>query len=150
MIKDYLNEAIEFELNVCNLYMMYSTLNSEDHSFWYKLALEEGGHASILKNILSSINMVNHIFNINALDLAELSKTNDIIRKKCEVSYVNREDTFRTAMLIENSIGEIQYQKLIDSDIDDDIIKVFVKINNDEDRHLERIRDYISDNGINI
>jgi rubrerythrin len=147
MIKEYLMEAINLELNMSKLYLKFSNINNTDYIFWYSLSVEEGGHAAILKNILSAIDMIEYNFNITDIELNDLKNTNDNIDVILSNTY-NRYDAFNIAMSLENSAGEIHYQKLIDSNIDDKIMKVFLKLNKDDNEHANRILDYMTTHNI--
>lgn len=150
MIKEYLEEAIQLELNVSRLYIKYSSLNDIDYTFWYALALEEGNHASILKNILQSIGMIKYEFSIGETELNELKETNAFIRQYIAMENVTREEALSVALSLEESAGEIHYQQLIDEDIDDRIMEIFIKLNKEDGHHVERIREYALINDIKI
>lgn len=150
LIKEYLNEAINLELNVSKLYLLFSKINDFDYNFWYKLSIEEGGHAAILKNILYSYKLIEYDFNISEIELNELKQTNEYILKLLKTNEYSRRDCFRIAINIENSAGEIHYQNLLDNDkIDDKIMKTFLKLNKEDDRHLEKITLYAQTHNIN-
>ena len=111
MIKEYLIEAVNLELNMSKLYLKFSNINNTDYIFWYSLSIEEGGHVAILKNILSAIDMINYDFNITEIELDELKQTNNKINDMLSHTF-NRVDAFDTAISLENTAGEIHYQKL--------------------------------------
>lgn len=150
MIKEYLEEAIQLELNVSKLYIKYSSLNDIDYTFWYALALEEGNHASILKNILQSIDMIKYKFSIGETELNELKETNVFIRQYIVMENITREEALSIALSLEETAGEIHYQQLIDEDIGDRIMEIFIKLNKEDEHHADRIREYASINGIII
>jgi len=45
-----IDEAIELELNISNIYEIFNKSFSEDLDFWSKLASEEENHGTLLKN----------------------------------------------------------------------------------------------------
>lgn len=149
VIKEYLEEAIQLELNVSKLYLNFSNQHDEDYIFWYNLAIEEGGHASILKNIHGAVELVDYKFKVTVDNLNELKEANKYIFGLLSKTKYTRSETFKLAIDIESSAGEIHYQKILDSDIDDDILNIFIKLNEDDEYHLERIKDYANTHNIN-
>ena len=47
--KELLEEAIQIELNMCNLYLFYSENFTDDKDFWIQIAQEEREHAALLE-----------------------------------------------------------------------------------------------------
>ncbi|MGD8758328.1 MAG: hypothetical protein PVH78_05600, partial [Deltaproteobacteria bacterium] len=45
-----MNESIKLELNVADLYMIFSEAFPEDCAFWHQLHMEEKNHASIIQS----------------------------------------------------------------------------------------------------
>lgn len=149
MIKEYLEQAILLELNMAKLYAQFSNINNNDKEFWYKISLEESEHASLLQNVLNSIDLIEHNFDINQSELDELYETNNKLNDLIKIDYnTPRKELFKTALNLEKTLGEIHYHKLINSDVDDEIIKIFIKLNNDDNMHVKRIHEYIKNNNL--
>jgi len=49
MMLRHLDESIKLELNLARLYTSLNDLFHEDEEFWWQLAMEERGHASLLQ-----------------------------------------------------------------------------------------------------
>lgn len=45
----HLDESIKLELNLATLYTLFHDSFEEDEDFWWELAMEERGHASLLQ-----------------------------------------------------------------------------------------------------
>ncbi len=45
----HLDESIQLELNLATLYTIFNDCFAEDEDFWWDLAMEERGHASLLQ-----------------------------------------------------------------------------------------------------
>ena len=48
-LEDFIEEAIQLELNAADLYSLFSEVIPEDADFWAGLSWEERNHASLLK-----------------------------------------------------------------------------------------------------
>ncbi len=46
-----IREAIQLELNVAKLYLLFHDLFPEDGDFWWQLVIEEENHAALLKTV---------------------------------------------------------------------------------------------------
>ena len=49
-LQQVVDESIRLERNVGRLYILFSRLFEQDSDFWWKIAVEEGHHASMLKS----------------------------------------------------------------------------------------------------
>ena len=47
-LQKHLDESIKLELNLAKLYTLFHDSFFEDEDFWWELAMEEQGHASLL------------------------------------------------------------------------------------------------------
>jgi hypothetical protein len=56
-LKRLIGEAIELELNVADLYLLFYHKFPEDSDFWWKLSIEEKNHAALLKTALRMTDM---------------------------------------------------------------------------------------------
>ena len=52
-----IQEAIQLELNIAKLYLLFHQLLPEDSTFWWKLVIEEENHAALLKTIEQMANL---------------------------------------------------------------------------------------------
>ena len=48
-LKQTIDESIQLELNISELYMIFNQAHTEDADFWRKLAEEELNHAEIVR-----------------------------------------------------------------------------------------------------
>lgn len=147
----YLEEAIKSELNASDLYKMFCRVFPEDYSFWWKLSIEEEDHASLLRSAYQFYKVQDLPFEITQDDLnrlIEFNNTFDNIIKEFE-SLPTRRHAFQIAISLENSVGEIHYQKFMtDLNKTDKLSIIFKKLNRDDINHENRIKEYISRNRI--
>lgn len=148
--KELLEEAIQVEINMAKLYLFFRDNFTKDKDFWGKIAEEEAGHAALLnlakdffdkypKNILYD--------NINALKAVNKKIksiiTNYTIKKPSE------KEAYEQAFRLENSAYELHYENLLESSSNEEAIKTFQKLNEDDKNHANRIRELIDKNSIN-
>ncbi len=48
-IQKHLDESIQLELNLAKLYTIFNDCLADDEDFWWDLAMEEQGHATLLQ-----------------------------------------------------------------------------------------------------
>jgi ferritin len=150
-LDNYINEAIELELHVAELYLLFFTSFPPDADFWWKLSLEEKNHASILKSLKTLYRVVKRIpaeFTPENPDALKI--TNQKIRSVISTfkEHPSREAAFMIACDIESSAGELEYQTFVENQSLESIYKVFQKLNGEDKDHAERIREYMKANNI--
>lgn len=148
-ITSLFNEAIDLELNVANLYMFFYNKFPEDSDFWWKIMLEEKNHASLLKvgkeMLLSSIKSIPIEFSPPSIDqLIEANNKITSLLNEYKKRPPTRKAAFEIAIELENSAGEIHFQRSIDSDSTEiQVLDIFKKLNRDDKDHAKRILDYM-------
>lgn len=138
----FLEESIKLEINASNIYLLFGKYLHQHKEFWEKLSFEELNHAALLKTAIQFNE--NDILPESFIDLniiEQLKTTNKIFPELIEKFKNNPtiSNAKSIAILIESSVGEIHYQKIMNEDSDNKIIKIFQKLNNDDKNHLERI-----------
>lgn len=149
--KNLIDEAIQLELNVGELYLLFYRLFPEDSEFWWEIAIEEENHAALLKTV-KQMDAIEVTVPSGLLpgNLEEIKKTNLMIRKAMRdfEDQPDRAGAFRLAYKIENSAGEIHYNAFMKHAPDSRITGVFRKLNGDDVDHAERIRFYMGQHQI--
>ncbi|HNX66394.1 MAG TPA: hypothetical protein PKH02_05890 [Bacteroidales bacterium] len=150
-LDNYLNEAIELELNVSDLYLLFYNLFPMDSNFWWNLTIEEKNHAALLKN-LKDLYHVCHEFpeEIFSANIEELKNANKDIRENIDLfkSHPSRRKAFEYAVHIEESAGEAHFQAFTESNELPDPFEVFRQLNMDDRNHAKRIQNYMLQNAI--
>ena len=148
-----IREAIQLELNVGKLYMLFYRLLPEDAEFWWKLSLEEENHAALLKTAqqmrASRVEIPNEML---PPGLIELQKSNQMIISAMAdfEKHPDRAKAFELAHRIELSAGEAHYEEFMNGAVDSRIKEVFRKLNRDDLNHAQRIRQYMAERQISI
>ena len=149
-----IHEAMEIELNASHLYGLIGKLFPEDSEFWVQLSYEEKKHASLMKNceeyFLSNPDFPEELF---SMDINQLREANSMI-KTCIDQFTSSQPSkaiaFKRALEIEESSGEIHYQKQITGETNNKLLKIFQTMYREDTDHLERIREYMEKNDISL
>jgi ferritin len=151
-LQQHLDESIKLELNLASLYTIFNDSFPEDEDFWWQLAMEERGHASLLQQEKKQPQPMQFFpENLLARDLQSLLDTNSRISgliaefSRCCPS---RTVAFSTALELELSAGEAHFQEFLDSPAKSYSSDIFKQLNQEDRDHAERIRSYMQQNGI--
>jgi rubrerythrin len=151
---EVLDKIVELELLVSDIYMVFSNLFKEDEALWWKLSLEEKGHASIARSG-KEVFAPKDVFpkQLTDLPLEELEET--FKEKKLLLEYIKenksnltRAETFEIGIKIERHDVEELYQKIMDKFPENKGEKIFQTLNKDCADHAKRLEDYVKENGI--
>ncbi len=151
-IRLFLKESIELELNIGDLYQLFSVKFPEDYDFWWKISIEEMNHAALIESI-------NDVFineGIEPMDSIEI-QTKDLHRMNISVKSrieryklvpPTRLEAFKYGLKLENSAGESHFEIFMTSVSDSPVVKIFQKLNGEDKNHAVRIENYMKTNGI--
>ena len=146
-----LQQAIQLELNIGELYLLFYRLLPDDSEFWWELAIEEENHAALLKTAElmnnSKIEIPEDILPPGINDLRESNQMIILAREDFEKK-PDRTKAFQLAQEIEISAGESHYDKFMHSAPDSPLTEIFKKLNGDDIDHAERIRQYMLEHQI--
>ncbi len=149
-----LDETIQLELNVADLYLSFSHAFSEDKDFWWVLAEEEKNHAALLRTgKLESLDKRRFPAKALTTNLDALIKVNKEIKalvKKHKQKAPLRASAFEIAIKVEESTGEIDFSCFMRQEADSLAGKFFSRVNSEDKDHARRLRDYMREKGIGI
>jgi rubrerythrin len=146
-LQKHLDESIKLELNLAKLYTIFHDSFSEDEDFWWELAMEEQGHASLLQQEKKQPQPMEFFpENLLSKDLQSLIDTNTKI-----VELINQYSTkppsiteaLKIALDLELAAGESHFQQFLDSPTHSYSANIFKQLNQEDCDHAERIRNYI-------
>ena len=151
-LQELADEAVQLELNVSYLYMIFKNSSTEDAEFWWQLVVEENNHAALIKSGREYFMQVS-AFPRELLPpaIAELQAANREIKslvEKYDADPPTREEAFNIALKAEMSAGEIHFQQAMSKSADSRIMRLFQDLNEDDKDHIKRIRAYMNENGI--
>jgi hypothetical protein len=139
---DLLEESINLENNIGELYKLFAATHKEDEIFWCRLAEEEKKHAMILMGLRPwaalGVNVKKYLLpDINALreNNASIMAVIDLASKETP----DRTTTFRLASRIERTISEIHFQKLMNLEVDNKLLSAMRDLCEADKDHLKRI-----------
>lgn len=141
-----IQQAIQLELNVGKLYLLFHRLLPDDSKFWWELAIEEENHAALLKTAkLMKNSGVEIPEDFLPSGISDLRSSNQRIIQATEDFEKNpdRIKAFQLAQKIEISAGESHYDTFMQSAPDSPLAEIFRKLNGDDVGHAEKIRQYM-------
>ncbi|WP_076791731.1 rubrerythrin family protein [Chlorobium sp. KB01] len=148
----HLDESIKLELSLAKLYTLLHDQLSEDEDFWWQLAMEERGHASLLQQEKKQPQPMEFFpDNLLSKDLQSLIDTNEKISALIAAYSAvppSRKAAFQAALDIELAAGESHFQHFLDSPTHSYSSNIFKQLNQEDRDHAERIRDYMKTNRI--
>ena len=139
--------AIELEMVVADLYMLFHEKFPEDADFWLKLFTEEKEHASLLmwsRDLLESTGeFPEEIVPSDTTPLiGAIHKVKNCI-SNFSTGKPTRKAAFMAAIKIEESAGEIHFQQAMGKKADSTYLETLQKLNLDDRDHAQRIRTYM-------
>ncbi len=147
-----IDESINLELNVSNLYSLFFKLFPEDADFWWQLVLEEKNHAALIQSGKEYFEPLNKFpYDLLANSLEEVKDMNSSLKsmiQKLESAPPPREDAFNIAFELENSAGELHFQNFMNKEENLKIDDIFKQLNKDDKDHALRIALYMEKHGI--
>ena len=153
-LRQIVDESIMLELNVAELYKIFNQAFPEDAVFWWKLFEEEENHATLIRKAGAiEIQHDGILTKMLPLTLQEIKEANKEIVSfivEYESNPPSRETAFNVALEIENSAGEVYFQRFINKKTDNILIQLFQKLNNEDKDHVARLLSYMEEHGIKI
>lgn len=138
-----IDESIRLELNISDIYRIFSSTFLEHCNFWWQLAIEERNHAALLKSTKECFAPMEMVpADLVFPDLELLKSTNDrleLMIEKFSLTPPSQEKAFITAYELEKTAGEMHYQKFMDKKGDYKIEKIFQDLNGHDKDHAQRI-----------
>ena len=146
-LQKHLDESIKLELNLAKLYTTCHDYFVEDQDFWWELAMEEQGHASLLQQEKKQPQPLEFFpDNLLSTDLQSLIDTNAkitglIAHYSTETPTIT--DALQIALDLELAAGESHFQQFLDSPTSSLSADIFKQLNQEDCDHAERIRNYM-------
>lgn len=147
-------ESIRLELNASRLYQIFYNLFPVDSQFWWKMMIEEKGHAALLETGKDDFfPMGKFPVSILAESLSEVEEANSSIEKlieEFEKKPPSREEAFKAAHDLENAAGEVHFQRFVDGKSPTKMESVFQKLIREDKNHELKLEEYMRKNNIQI
>lgn len=148
-----LEEAINLEMNVSDIYMMFSNSFPDDREFWWQLCVEEKNHAALLKagiEFVSANMFPEELLFARIEDLQKVNSELTRIKEEYGLRPPSRHEALRLALKLEDSAGESHFQLVMENEADSAAAKLFQKLNDDDKDHSRRIRMYAERRNLGI
>jgi hypothetical protein len=151
-IKQFLDESIQLELNISDLYQLFYIKFTENSQFWWNLSLEEINHAALIRSI-NDLFLPEKILPTGVIQIqtAEMHQVNGSIRERIsfyKTDTPSKYEAFNYAFELENTIGEIHYEIFMNDHPESVVEKIFQKLNGQDKNHALRIDNYMKLNNI--
>lgn len=148
--------SIQLELNVADLYGVFHTAFPQHAEFWWKILLEERNHAALIRSAKEQFAPVGKFpTDLITSQLSELTAVNSKLEslvEKYKHAAPSESEAFSVALLLEQSAGEVHYQKFMEADTDEgqgnSLSKIFQQLNVHDKDHAQRISHYMDSHGI--
>jgi hypothetical protein len=151
-VTSLIEESINLELNVSKLYTHFFKLFPDDAAFWWKLVVEEKNHAALIrsgKEYFEPLRKFPHDLLAPLLQiLKDANSRLDSLIEKYEETPPSREEAFNIALKIEESAGELHFQKFMDKEANSTTDNIFKELNKGDKDHAMRICRYMEEHGI--
>ena len=152
MNSEIIDTSIAIELAVADIYLLFHTSYPEDSDFWWKMSIEEKGHAALLRSGRDSFMPLKKFpKELVTTSLNKLKNSLQFITEKSneiKENPISRKEAFDLAVYIEESIGELHYQEFMAQSQDVAVNNVFQKLNGADKDHRDRILSYMKEKGI--
>ena len=144
-----LDESIKLELNVSDLYMIFNRAFAEDADFWWQLALEEKNHGALLQSSKKHFAPVGkfptELLSPRLQQLKDANANLGALIEQYREDPPSRETAFNTALRIEQSVGEIHFQKFMEKLAASSLDRLFQQLNRGDKDHETKLRSYMED-----
>ena len=153
LVNIFLKESIAMELNVGDVYQLFSVKFPEDYDFWWKISMEEMNHAAVIETIndIFFTEIVHSTYSIEK-QIEGLRQMNVTVKERIDQYKLNpptRFEAFKYGFELENSIGELHFELFMTAVPNSPVFKIFQKLNGDDKNHAIRIINYMKNNSIN-
>jgi CheY-like chemotaxis protein len=146
-LEQFIDEAIQLELNAAEIYSIFSETIPEDANFWAILAWEEKNHASVMKTgkeVLIPMDKFPMEILPNVIQtIVDTNRWLNSLKEKFAEIKPDRETAFAIAIKIESSAGEQHFQRVMENPSDSNMVKILQELCKDDINHLSRIREYM-------
>ena len=146
-LEQFIDQAIQLELNAADIYLIFSDAIPKDANFWATLAWEEKNHASVLKagkDILMPTDQFPADLLPNVIQvLVETNSWLDSLKEKFAEVKPDRKTAFAIAIKIESSAGEQHFQSIMEAPSESKVIRILQELCEDDIHHLNRIHEYM-------
>lgn len=141
-IQHLLRRSVELELNVSDLYSLYSRLYEEDIDFWWKISIEEKNHAALLRSGEQYLTLGIFPREVLLSKLDVIEEANRDIKeniRKFRDEPPDWETAYRYALFLENSAAELHFQDMMTEETPNRVLKIFQSLAGNDKDHARRI-----------
>lgn len=143
-LSELIEESIALELNVAELYKVFSEALPEDKGFWWQLHMEEKSHATLIRAARDSfVKRGKFPYDLVADSIDDIKNSNKKtlqLISQYKAAPPGRHEACKVAVQLENESGEMHYTRFMEKDADNTVETVFQQLNRGDKEHEKRIR----------
>lgn len=143
---EILNEAIDMEYNVAELYEVFAEKFTDDELFWEKIAKEEIKHAEILEGVKLYAKVFEEDRKYLYTKHEVLKKLNIELREKIELFRsvkTDKKTAYEYAYVLESSAFELHFQNMTEDFEKSEMLRKVSILAGDDKDHADRIEKLI-------
>ncbi|EKD26968.1 MAG: hypothetical protein ACD_79C00952G0006 [uncultured bacterium] len=145
LLSDVLNESIQLESNLSELYLLFSGIFPDYKEFWYQLSMEENDHAALFRGgreyFVPMGKFPMEILGVNYLEIIkEINSQIQSITKEFKQEPPSLIYALNLAFQYEVSSGERIFEKAMNAKFPSKTLEIFQKLNGANKNHAERIK----------
>ena len=151
---ELIDEAIRLEENMAKAYSSFREIFTKgtDAGFWWKLAMEEQSHATLLQTE-KQYGIPGGLFPVEVLgttleSLQQVNKSVEYQLAQNQTLPPTRRDAFAFALQLETSAGECHFQAALEKEPTNRALKLFQKLAKHDRDHAKRLRKYMASQGL--
>lgn len=147
-LEQFIDEAIQLELNAAEIYSIFSEAIPVDADFWAGISWEERNHAALLKTgkdiLMPQEKFPGEILPDFIQSLMDTNRWLESLREKYTRTPPDRSTAFAVALKIENSAGEMHFQKVMGTPAVSNVVQILQELCEDDIHHYARIKKYMN------
>lgn len=151
-VSELIEESVQLELNVGELYLVFHRVSPDDADFWWRLFVEEKNHAALIRSIEEGFMpagiLPDELLSSSLGKIREANTAIVALIARFKTASPSREEAFSIAHKLEESAGEIHFQTFMEKQTESTIDQVFQRLNREDKDHATRIRSYMEKHGI--
>ena len=151
-VSELIEESVQLELNVAELYLVFYHAFPDDADFWWRLVMEEKNHAALIRSIEEGFMpagiLPGELLSSSVDKIREANTAIVTLITRFKTAPPSRGDAFSIAHKLEESAGEIHFQTFMKKEAESGIDEMFQRLNRADKDHASRIRSYMEKHGI--
>ena len=143
-LSELIEESIQLELNMAELYKLFSGTYPEGNDFWRQLYLEEKSHAALIRtghdSFMKHGDFPRDMISSSIEGLKTSNAKTEKLLADCKATPPDHHEACRLAIERESDVGEAHYAVFMNKDAANSLEAVFQQLNRADIDHEKRIQ----------